>query len=98
MVRVLEGNTVELRESPYTSSTKPTWKHVGGRGNDLGYGNNDEVWIIRSQAPKGSFESMVKVQRLSVGGLVNVKGSSHYLFTGIRYSPALLRSSLLRTD
>jgi hypothetical protein len=53
MVRVLEGDTVELRESPYASSTKPVWKHAGGRGNVPGYGNNDETWIIRSQAPKG---------------------------------------------
>jgi hypothetical protein len=71
MVRVLEGDTVELRESPYASSTKPVWKHAGGRGNDPGYGNNDETWIIRSQAPKGKSLPMVKVQRLSGGGLVN---------------------------
>jgi len=33
----------------------PTWHGniAKGRGNDLGYGENVEDWVIRSQAPKG---------------------------------------------
>ena len=44
-------DTVKLREVPKAATTKPSPKGGGGRGNDLGYGNNvaDVQWIIRSQ-------------------------------------------------
>lgn len=33
-------------------TTKYIWKHVYGRGNTPGYGNNVKYWTIRSQVPK----------------------------------------------
>ena len=37
-------------DSLRASTTASAWKHRGGhQGNDLGYGNNVEDWVIRSQ-------------------------------------------------
>ena len=45
------GDTVKLRGLPKAFSTKPRWKHRGGRGNDLGYGKNlkDDVTMGNPQ-------------------------------------------------
>ncbi len=63
-------NTVKLRGSPKALSTKLGWKHSSGRGNDLGYGNNDRDATMDNPQPSSKgLVPMSAVHRLNGGGL-----------------------------
>jgi hypothetical protein len=68
-LRGREGDTVKLREHPKARTTKPTPKGAGGRGNDLGYGNNVRDATVDNLQPSATARRATRaVHRLDVGG------------------------------
>ena len=79
-----------MRELPKASTTKGQPKGAPGQGNDLAYGKIvEDIWIIRSQAPKSAMQGYGEGSETRWFSVINDGVAPG---NGLRYSPARYES------